>query len=313
MSRFFNTTRTTERASDSGPQSPPLAERIVRMKQAMEAEPRLPEVAKEDRLVQAPVLTGLPKVAEVAESAVSVSELDNCRRIRLPRDDEKSLLTPEYNLRMQHASEAYQTLRTRLLNSQSRNSIRSLIVSSASPGEGKTLTTFNLALSVARMEGCSVLLVDADLRTGGLSALLGNPSTVGLGQILEGGCSYESAILQTDVTGLYVLPAGDVSTSAPELFSRAAWKDFVRWSSSSFKLVLIDSPPMLNLVDFELIAGPCESILVVARAGRTGRESLAKAVARLDPRKLAGVVLNGSQEVAKNSYYDRYRAATASK
>jgi Mrp family chromosome partitioning ATPase len=80
------------------------------------------------------------------------------------------------------------------------------------------------------------------------------------------------------------------------------------WASESFRLVLVDSPPALNLADFELIAARCESVMVVARARKTAKESLAKVLAQVDPRKMAGVVFNAAEEPADNGYY-RYSAA----
>ena len=89
--------------------------------------------------------------------------------------------------------EAYRTLRTRLVKQQTRNGARSLIVTSAAQGEGKTLTTFNLAICYAKIENWPVLVVDADLRTRGLSILAGDPESPGLAEILEKDCPYQSA------------------------------------------------------------------------------------------------------------------------
>jgi Mrp family chromosome partitioning ATPase len=98
---------------------------------------------------------------------------------------------------MQSAVEAYRTLRTRLVKQQTRNGARSLVVTGSTQGEGKTLTTFNLALCYAKIENWPVLLVDADLRTRGLSNLAGDPDSPGLAEILENGGSYQSAILSS--------------------------------------------------------------------------------------------------------------------
>ncbi len=79
------------------------------------------------------------------------------------------------------------------------------------------------------------------------------------------------------------------------------------WAAESFRLVLVDSPPALNLADFELIAARCESVMVVARARKTEREALTKVLAQVDPRKMAGVIFNAAEEPADNGYY-RYGA-----
>jgi capsular exopolysaccharide synthesis family protein len=209
---------------------------------------------------------------------------------------------------MQAAVEAYRTLRTRLVKQQTRNGSRSLVITGSTQGEGKTLTSFNLGLCYAKIENWPVLLVDADLRTRGLSNLAGDPESKGLAEVLENGASYQSSILRTDVPNLYLLPAGETTTSPSELFSGARWKEFMGWASETFRLVLVDSPPALNLADFELIAARCESVMVVARARKTARESLTKVLAQIDPRKMAGVVFNAAEEPADNGYY-RYTAS----
>lgn len=84
------------------------------------------------------------------------------------------------------------------------------------------------------------------------------------------------------------------------------------WAAESFRLVLIDCPPALNLADFELIAAPAESVMLVVRSRKTARESLARVLAQLDPRKLAGVVFNAAEELAKQDYY-QYQAKAAGK
>ena len=99
--------------------------------------------------------------------------LEICRSVKLPRTEERSFLVSQYNPAMQAAVEAYRTLRTRLVKHQTRNGARSLVVTSSAQGEGKTLTIFNLAICYAKIENWPVLVVDADLRTRGLSTLAG--------------------------------------------------------------------------------------------------------------------------------------------
>src|SRR5262249_52417732 len=193
---------------------------------------------------------------------------------RLPRQAEKSFLVTQYNVQMQAAVEAYRTLRTRLVKQQTKNGARSLVVSSAGPGEGKTLTAFNLALCYANIQNWPVLAVDADLRRAGLSKLFGDPESPGLAGILEGVCEPQSAALRTDIPGLSFLPAGESKVSPPELFAGAKWKEFIGWASETFRLVIVDSPPALNLADLELILAPCESALLIVRNRKTSREAL---------------------------------------
>jgi capsular exopolysaccharide synthesis family protein len=306
MSKFFNETRSTHTSSPvPTTANVDIQELVGSLKQSMESNGS--SVSHSGELDLSQLMNPL-KESHVAAAEVVAARLENCRSIRLPRTEERSFLVSQYNPTMQSAVEAYRTLRTRLVKQQTRNGARSLVITGSTQGEGKTLTTFNLALCYAKIENWPVLLVDADLRTRGLSNLAGDPNSPGLAEILENGGSYQSAILRTDVPNLYLLPAGETTTSPSELFSGQRWKEFMGWAAESFRLVLVDSPPALNLADFELIAARCESVMIVARARKTAKESLAKVLAQVDPRKMAGVVFNAAEEPADNGYY-RYTAA----
>jgi capsular exopolysaccharide synthesis family protein len=250
--------------------------------------------------------------AAAARAAVNVAiqvaegRLEKCATIQIPRSEEKSFLVTRYNPEMQAAVEAYRTLRTRLVKQQTKSGVRSLVVSSAAPGEGKTLTTFNLALCYANIQNWPVLAVDADLRTRGLSRLLGDPESPGLAGILEGGCDHAAAVLRTDIPGLCVLPAGETNSSASELFSGANWKEFMGWAADTFRVVIVDCPPVLNLADFELIMAPCESAMIVVQARNTARESLTKVLGQIDSKKLAGVVFNAAEDGPRTGYKYSY-------
>ena len=233
---------------------------------------------------------------------VAASRLANCATIRLPRSEEKSFLVTQYNPSMQAAVEAYRTLRTRLTKQQAKKGMRSLVITSAGQGEGKSLTAFNLALCYAKMPNFPLLLVDADLRSQGLSRLMGDSESPGLTKVLEDGSDYPSAILRTDCAGLYVLPAGSSSTSPSELFSGPNWKEFMGWASETFRLVIVDCPPVLNVADFELVMAACDSAILVVRSRKTASTDLSKVLAQVDARKMAGVVFNAAEE-AVSGYY----------
>jgi len=308
MSKFFNETRTV-RDANPAPASAnvDIQELVGSLKQSMSATGNTPLRAETD-------LNHLLKpLKESNDGAAQVitGRLDKCRSIRLPRTEEKSFLVTQYNPGMQSAVEAYRTLRTRLVRQQTKNGARSLVVSSAAQGEGKTLTSFNLALCYANIQNWPVLLVDADLRTSGLSSLLGDPDSPGLGGILEGNSTYQDAILRTDCPSLYVLPSGDTTSSPPELFAASNWKEFIGWASETFRLVIIDSPPIMNLADFELISAACESAMLVVRARKTDRRALSRVLAQVDPKKLAGVVFNAAEDELSNGYY-KYTASPRS-
>jgi len=305
MSRFFNETRKAQQqepaaSNGSGTLNLDVQEAVNALKNGMENHvPQTPTIATAE---MGSLLGALERTSDIT-SQVAASRLENCRTIRLPRNEEKSFLAAQYNPSMQAAVEAYRSLRTRLVKRQTEHGTRSMVIASAQQGEGKTLTSLNLALCYANIQNWPVLLVDADLRTRGLSRLAGDPDSPGLSQILEIGCPYESAILGTNVPNLYLLPAGEASSPPPELFAGARWKEFIGWCSESFRLVIVDAPPVLDLADFELITAQCESVLLVVRARKTHRDSLAKLKGSLDPKKVVGVIMNAADPDQRNTSY----------
>jgi capsular exopolysaccharide synthesis family protein len=303
MSKFFNETTNAQhtKATAAAPANVDIQDLVGSLKQDLDS----------DAGPVRPAETGLKELLRPLQESRGVAfqlaerRLEDCRTIRLPRTEEKSFLMTQYDPAMQAAVESYRTLRTRLTKQQTAKGIRSLAVTSTAQGEGKSLTVFNLALCYAQIQDWPVLAVDADLRTGGLSRLLGAPESPGLAQILENQCEAPSAVLRTDIPDLYVLPAGEAGKSPAELFSGESWKEFMGWASETFRLVIVDSPPALTVSDFELIMAHCESVMVLARARKTARESLAQVLAQIDPKKLAGVVFNAADEISHSDYYYR--------
>jgi capsular exopolysaccharide synthesis family protein len=292
MSKFFNDTRIAGGAGAHADSSPiDIDAAVGSLRKSVETNGSGSAKDADGSRLLKPFEEGDRLTAELA-----AKRLENCQTIRLPRTEDRSFLVTQYNPAMQAAVEAYRTLRTRLTKRQAKNGMRSLVVSSAAQGEGKTLTAFNLALCCARMENFPLLIVDADLRGQGLSKLLGEPDSPGLAKILEGECDYQSAILRTDFAGLYALPAGSGVSSPPELFSGPKWSEFIAWAAETFRLVIVDSPPVLNMADFELLMGACDSAILVVRSRKTLSTSLSRILAEVDPAKLAGVVFNASEE-----------------
>ena len=216
--------------------------------------------------------------------------------------------------------EFYQAIRTRLMSLLSAKGMRSVVLTSPFQGEGKTLTTVNLGLCCAQLRDCRVLLIDADLRTRGLSEILDKPAVPGLRDFLAGSAKWEDVIFATESPSLYVVGAGRDNgqgneTPPAELFADPRWKEFVGRCSELFNLVLVDSLPVVPLADFELTAAACDGVLVVVRAFRTPRELLRKAMTRLDTEKVLGIVLNAADSRGLNGsgYYKYYQAGYGKK
>lgn len=204
------------------------------------------------------------------------------------------------------AEESYRTLRTRLMRIRASQGLRSVVVTSAIQGEGKTLTSINLALCCARLHEMKVLVIDGDIRTSSLTRSLDLPEGPGLSDVLSGKCTAQEAISATDIPNLYVLASGELDKPPAELFAGERWLELIRWCNGSFGLVLIDSPPCLNLADVELILAACDGALVVVRALHTKREILQKCASQIDSKKLLGIVFNAVQHAAHNTYGYHY-------
>jgi capsular exopolysaccharide synthesis family protein len=188
------------------------------------------------------------------------------------------------------------------MRAQAKTGLRSIVITSSLPGEGKTLTTMNLGLCYAQLPQQRVLVIDADLRTCGLTSMLDHPSTPGLAEVLAGEVTPDEAIVATNQKNLFVLPAGTVLSSPPELFTGTRWQEFIGRCGELFKVILIDTPPILPLADFELISAACDGVLMVVRAHHGQRETLHKTAGALDPKKLLGLVFNAT-DVSRKDYY----------
>jgi protein-tyrosine kinase len=200
------------------------------------------------------------------------------------------------------ASEAYRSLRTRVMKLQAKNGIRSIMITSSMPAEGKTWTSLNLSASCAKLHNLRILLVDADLRSRGLTRFLKIPDGPGLSDLLAGKTTADQSILRTDDEDLFVLGAGSQNIQPSELFASALWPEFMTWASQSYGMVIVDAPPIHSISDAELISAGCEGILIVVKALATPRDLAQKCVSRLDKRKLLGVVFNGLPSSPSNDY-----------
>ncbi len=239
--------------------------------------------------------------------SVAVAEFPGrYRQMRISRGQEKVFFPEDETDTAAPALEAYRSLRTRLLRLQAKRNFRTMAISSSGKNEGKTLTSLNLAVCCSQLPQYPVLGVDGDFRGRGLTRLLGDPDGPGLSDILAGRVEREAVVLATDIPNLYAVTAGNSPIAPPELFARAAWKEFIAWGKESFKLVLVDSPPVLPLADFELISAASESVLLVVRARVAERQALQKVLAHIDSAKLLGVTLNSVDYTDNHSYEYEY-------
>ncbi|WP_062345734.1 polysaccharide biosynthesis tyrosine autokinase [Herbidospora yilanensis] len=208
-------------------------------------------------------------------------------------------------------AEAFRALRTNLRFVGVDGGPRSLLVTSCGTGEGKSTLAINLAVAVAQT-GRRVALVDADLRRPSLAGYLGlDTRSMGLTDVLAGSARVPEALQRRH--DLDVLPSGRVPADPGELAGSPGMHRVLSELATDHDLVVVDAPPLLPVTDACLLATACDGVLLVARAGRTRRESLAQAVARLTrvDARLVGGVLNFAP-VGLRSPYPEERARRTS-
>ena len=188
-------------------------------------------------------------------------------------------------------SEEYRTLRARIQSLRRTRELRSIVLSSARPSEGKTTTAINLALSFGAERENSVCLVDADLRTPRIHKTFGS-GIVGLAEVLEGDAKLEEALIAVPDSRLMALPVKAMPTAPSELLSSRAMSQLIAELHTRFQTVIIDAPPVLGLPDTVTLVDLCDAALFVVGAGRSPRDEVESALERLDGSKVIGVVLN---------------------
>ena len=183
-----------------------------------------------------------------------------------------------------------------------------IMMASALPGDGKTFTSVNLALSMALEKDISILLVDADVAKPHISDLLDLRAEKGLLDVLrDESLNVESVILPTSVPRLSVLPAGQHAETATELLASARMEEVLARiiAHDPNRIVLLDSPPLLLTSESRILAGIAGQIVLVVRAGGTPQAAVLDTLALLGDSKSIGLVLNQADERSVG-YYDYY-------
>ncbi len=201
-------------------------------------------------------------------------------------------------------SEAYRTLRTNIQYTKVDKSIKSLLVTSAGPAEGKSTSVANLAITFAQM-GTKTLLVDADLRRPVLHAIFDLPRPNGLTNVLVQKLSLVEAIKPTRIENLSVLTSGTLPPNPSELLSSNAMEKVLEEMEKDFDMVLFDSPPLIAVTDAAVLATKLDGVVLVIKSGATGRDALLRSRTLLQnvDARLFGIIVNG---ININNMYGSY-------
>lgn len=202
-------------------------------------------------------------------------------------------------------SHAFKVLRTRVWQKMKDNGWNSIAVTSCNPNEGKTLTSINLALSLAMMKANhSVLLVDMDLRRPSVSKYLGLNTDYGLSDFLEDGVPLDKILINPGIGRFVVLPGNKKIKNSSEILSSVRMEHLVQDFKTRYpsRLVVFDLPPLLASDDVLVFLPYVDAVLLVIEEGKTVIEDVKRAVQILGPEKLLGTVLNKSDEVVSTYY-----------
>jgi capsular exopolysaccharide synthesis family protein len=203
------------------------------------------------------------------------------------------------------SSEQYRILRTNILQHPLQPKV--LAVSSATPGDGKTVTAINLAGILALRSEARVLIVDADLRRSSVAGTMGITSSLGLSGLLNGQCGLDEAILRIEqLPNLHVLPAGKTSLNPAELLDSAAFQSAVRSIREEFSFIILDTTPTAAVTDFKLVEQVCDGVLLVVRPQHTNRAAFLKTLDIQPQSKLLGIVMNDFQDWFLWKTHDSY-------
>lgn len=190
-------------------------------------------------------------------------------------------------------AEAFRQLRTNLQFVDVANHPRSFVVTSSIPGEGKSTTAANLAITMAA-SGARVCLVEGDLRRPKVAEYLGMEGSVGLTTVLIGQAELGDVLQPWGNGNLHVLPAGQVPPNPSELLGSSAMEDLLRKLETTYDAVLIDAPPLLPVTDAAVLTKLADGAVLVIGSHKINRDQLAKALGNLESvnGRVLGVVLN---------------------
>ena len=206
-----------------------------------------------------------------------------------------------------HGAEQFRTLRSRLYQIRSTQTLKTLLVTSSIPSEGKTFVTNNLAQSIVRQPDRRVLIMDADLRCSRLHVPLGAPASPGLTDYLRGDADETKVIQFNSESNLCFIPGGTEVTNPSELLSNGRLKTLLDRVSPMFDWVILDSAPLIPVADSSFLADLVDGVMMVVRAGVTPSATAQRAVQELQGRTVVGVVLNAvNPEQAYGAYYSSY-------
>jgi capsular exopolysaccharide synthesis family protein len=269
------------------------------------------------RSLRLPTLGVVPDFGKLSATPTAAAPLPleegETRAVAVPNAEVLSLTR-----RQSVPAEAYRSIRTSILFLNPETPLRTLLVTSSEPREGKTATTVNLAISLAQL-GNRVVVIDADLRAPRCHRALGVPAGPGLAEVLRGQAELANVVLALNLeegritvgagegeTRLHLLQSGRPPGDPSELIASARMREVLQMLSQQYDMVIIDSPPVFPITDSAILAPAVDGVVLVVRGQRTNRQVTVEALERLHFMKanVVGCVLNGVDP--GSGYYRSY-------
>jgi capsular exopolysaccharide synthesis family protein len=225
----------------------------------------------------------------------------------LPRDDDKARDLYVFEHPTSRVAECCRSLRTNILFSGADRPLKTLVVSSPNPREGKTTTVIYLGTTMAQ-SGQRVLLVDTDMRRPRLHASTGVPRQKGLSNLIVGEDRYEDVIKQTEIPNLFVLPCGPLPPNPAELLMTKRFATVLKELAERFDRVILDSPPLGAVTDAVVLSKQADGVMLVVRSGKTLRDEVTRSVKSIRSVNgtIVGVILNEIALEDRRGYYSYY-------
>lgn len=203
-------------------------------------------------------------------------------------------------------TEQYRIIRTNIQFSSVDKEIKTIVVTSAEPNDGKSTTAANLAIVLAQEEK-KVLLVDADLRKPSIHYAFNLSNIHGLTSVLTKKMDLRKTILNSNVLNLDILTSGPIPPNPSELLNSKAMETAINELKGIYDYIIFDTPPVLLVTDSQIVANKCDGVIMVVASGKTNKQSAVKAKELLEKANTAllGVVMNGMKSDTSNYYYNQ--------
>ena len=205
--------------------------------------------------------------------------------------------------------EQFRILRTRLSLMQKQSGIRTILITSTVPKEGKSFTSHALAGVMAQEHEKRVVIIDADMRKRGSGRDYGigeNKVINGTAQVLKGTCDFRKSLLKSTDPEFWFLPAGTLPPNPSELLSSSEMEKMLHIAARNFDWVIVDAPPALALSDPTLIAPLCDAVVFVVRANSTPAKLVNETINKIGRERICGIVLNRKKQLHSSRHYYQY-------